>query len=487
MARYLGVDVTNKDEYFFISYNSEDDDRVSQYLMAMSEKGLPMWYDYGIEVGDKWSSIIADKIANSKAVIMFLSRQIFSKEESFVHKEWEMARDFFDKKIYVVILDDISKKEVPHRYVSWWIDVNHMQCIMASNYTVDSCADKIISATGYNVISNEETLSQRKPYVAEETNTEEDNKLDIKECVNETKEQNVNTQNGSNDINESKSDDFIIEAGVLKKYKGNASVVRIPDGIVKIGFNAFNGCESIKSITMPDCVTCIDSFAFNNCKSLESVKISDNVTSIDGFVFCNCVALTEVNIPSGVSMICDKTFSHCDSLKSITIPNGVTSIGDGAFYYCQMLQSVTIPDSVINIGKDAFYKCELLQNITIPDSVISIGKSAFYGCRAIKSINIPNGVTSIDNNVFYNCKLLQSVTIPDSVTSIGRTAFYGCYSLTNISIPGSVKTIGKSAFDSCDSLKSITFGGTEKEWKKINYRKAWYEDKPKYIVHFTKS
>ena len=428
MARYLGVDVTNKSEYFFISYNSEDADRVSQYLMAMSEKGLPMWYDYGIEVGDKWSSIIADKIANSKAVIMFLSRQIFGKEESFVHKEWEMARDFFDKKIYVVILDDISKKEVPHRYVSWWIDVNHMQCIMASNYTVDSCADKIISATGYSVISKEEILNQRKPYVVEETNTEEDNKIDIKDCVNETKEQNVNTQNSINEINESKSDDFIIEAGVLKKYNGNASVVRIPYGVTQIGENAFRGCSSLTEIVIPDSVTNIGSCAFWGCQSLTKVLIPDSVTSI-GF----------------------QVFEFCYSIKY------------NIYDYARYLGNENNPYLVLVKANDSSIKSS-----DIHEKTRIILDYAFKNCTSLTKIVIPDSVTSIGVHAFEDCGSLTEIVIPDSVTRIAFHTFENCTSLTEIVIPDSVTSIGRAAFSRCSKLKVIKYKGTKEKWSKIS-------------------
>ena len=485
MARYLGVDVTNKDEYFFISYNSEDADRVSQYLMAMSEKGLPMWYDYGIEVGDKWSSIIADKIANSKAVIMFLSRQIFSKEESFVHKEWEMARDFFDKKIYVVILDDISKKEVPHRYVSWWIDVNHMQCIMASNYTVDSCADKIISATGYNVISNEETLSQRKPYAVEETNTEEDNKLDIQECVNETKEQNVNTQNGSNDINESKSDDFIIEAGVLKKYKGNDSVVRIPSGVTQIGENAFRGCRFLTEIVIPDSVTSIGGRAFFGCESLTKIVIPDGVTSIGEFAFYECKSLANVMIPNSVTSIGSAAFEDCSSLANIEIPNGIKSIESFVFNGCTSLANVIIPNSVTSIGIYAFNNCTSLTKIKIPNSVISIGEKAFYNCASLTNIEISNSITIVSKGTFGGCTSLASVIIPYGVKSVDKDAFIGCTSLTSVVIPDSVTSIGEYSFWNCN-LKVIKYRGTKSKWFFVKKNKGWIESYRDYIINFEK-
>lgn len=153
MAGYLGVEVAKDSKYYFISYNTEDMDRVSAYVKALAGKGLPIWYDYGIEVGSQWEGTIAKRIHDSEAVVIFLSRNIFSKEQSFVHKEFEMARDFYDKKIYVVLLDEIQNKEVPDRYVSWWIDIKHLQCILAPMYSVDETAEKLMNALGFAPVS----------------------------------------------------------------------------------------------------------------------------------------------------------------------------------------------------------------------------------------------------------------------------------------------------------------------------------------------
>ena len=165
MAGYLGVDVVKDGKYYFISYNTEDMDRVSEYVIALAGKGLPIWYDYGIEVGSKWEGTIASKIHGSEAVVIFLSRNIFEKEQSFVHKEFEMARDFYDKKIYVVLLDEIQNKEVPDRYVSWWIDIKHLQCIPAPKYTVEACCEKLMEALDFQP---ELKKTEDSPYLAEE-------------------------------------------------------------------------------------------------------------------------------------------------------------------------------------------------------------------------------------------------------------------------------------------------------------------------------
>jgi hypothetical protein len=56
--------------------------------------------------------------------------------------------------------------------------------------------------------------------------------------------------------------DFVIENGVLRKYIGEGGDVVIPDGVTDIGYEAFNNCRTITSITMPDSVTEIWKYAF---------------------------------------------------------------------------------------------------------------------------------------------------------------------------------------------------------------------------------
>ena len=39
--------------------------------------------------------------------------------------------------------------------------------------------------------------------------------------------------------------DFVIENGVLKKYKGKDPVVTVPDGVTSIGDEAFEYCKNL--------------------------------------------------------------------------------------------------------------------------------------------------------------------------------------------------------------------------------------------------
>ena len=292
----------------------------------------------------------------------------------------------------------------------------------------------------------------------------------------------------------------------------------IPNGVTRIGKNAFRNCKGLNSITIPNSVTSIGDEAFSSCRGLTSVHISDiaawcaiffrgykanpfyyshniylnetlitdlvipnsvkkivggafcfcscltsvtipnSVTSIGGSAFYECSGLTSVTIPDSVTSIEDDAFSGCRGLTSITIPNSVISIGDHAFFCCSGLTSLTIPNSVKCIGWNAFSCCSGLTSVEISNSVTSIGSGAFSVCSGLTSVTIPNNVTSIGDRAFYSCSGLTSVTIPNSVTSIGDGAFYGCRGLTTVTIPDSVTNIGDAAFYNCSSLTSVTIG-----------------------------
>ena len=129
MACYLGFSpVETERGYYFVSYNSDDLQRIQPLVKGLFEAGLPLWYDYALEYGKEWKKQIARKINGSDAVLLFLTRGVVEKESSFVREEYDMATEFFDKKVYVVLLDKIQKNEIPIDSVPWWMEVikNHV-------------------------------------------------------------------------------------------------------------------------------------------------------------------------------------------------------------------------------------------------------------------------------------------------------------------------------------------------------------------------
>ena len=62
-----------------------------------------------------------------------------------------------------------------------------------------------------------------------------------------------------------------------------------------IGYDAFNGCNSLESIEIPESVTGIAEYAFYGCKKLTDITIHDSVTYIGGNAFSYCNSLTSIN------------------------------------------------------------------------------------------------------------------------------------------------------------------------------------------------
>ena len=261
--------------------------------------------------------------------------------------------------------------------------------------------------------------------------------------------------------------------------------------VTQVEEEAFDSCDSLKSVTIPSSVTSIGKMAFYDCRSLMSIAIPDGVTSIEESAFYNCYSLTSITIPDGVTSIGDGAFRGCESLTSVAIGDDVAFIGIGVFEGCRSLTNITvssenrfyhntgdclietesktliwgsgtsvIPDdgSVTSIGAGAFYECENLTSIVIPDGVTSIEYSAFGDCVNLASVTIPDSVTFIGEYAFSHCYRLTSVTIGDGVTSIGYGAFGYCDSLTSVTIGDGVTSIGEYAFAYCDSLTSVTIG-----------------------------
>ena len=146
MACNLGFRPSDNPKYYFLSYNSEDADRVGEIAGKMNRTGIELWYDKGIEYGEKWERTIAEKIYGCQAVVLIFTRGILDKEDSFVEKEYKMARTY-RKKVYVVMMDEIDHRDVPTGKMFWWNEIMELQCIEAHVIDdPDRMVEEIISA-----------------------------------------------------------------------------------------------------------------------------------------------------------------------------------------------------------------------------------------------------------------------------------------------------------------------------------------------------
>jgi len=266
------------------------------------------------------------------------------------------------------------------------------------------------------------------------------------------------------------SEGFVYQAAgnqvSITGYTGTASVLTITDTInvsgsnlpvVTIGSYAFEGKDSLTSVTIPASVTSIGSHAFSYCSNLAAITTppqNSMYSTLNGVLF-NHDRTTLIQYPQSLT-------------GSYIIPSTVTTIQEAAFSACT-LTGVTIPGSVVTIGDSAFY-ADRLTSVIIPSSVTSIGTYAFYG-YSLLSITMPepNSMYSTLDGVLFNSNqttLIQypggragSYTIPDSVTTVTSYSFLSSINLTGVMIPSSVTNIGDQAFKSCYNLTDATFFG----------------------------
>lgn len=277
--------------------------------------------------------------------------------------------------------------------------------------------------------------------------------------------------------------------------------VIIPEGVTRIGRQAFSDCSSLTNVVISSTVKNIEPHAFTGCKSLRSVVIPEGVVSIGFLAFMRCYGLEHIEIPASAEQIGGGFLALCTNLVSVTlaeenpnytledgllmskdgqtvvqgfkeamtIPYGVTSIEDWSFVGTYSLNSLTIPQSVTNVGTLAFALNSNLRSVAIPANVTSIGTAPFaYSTNIISFVvaednpnykSLDGHLLSKDGKTFLSGVIVNGdVTIPDGVETIQSSAFEECDTLTSVTMPDSVKEIGDWAFKRCFNLRSVTFG-----------------------------
>lgn len=276
------------------------------------------------------------------------------------------------------------------------------------------------------------------------------------------------------------SSDFVIENGVLKKYKGSSKVVIIPDGVKEIGggeFLANNGLNynsTITKVVIPDSVTKIGVAAFYMNSGLSEINIPDSVTIIGPSAFGSCRSLTEIIIPKNVTTIDNSAFMFCENLLKINIPESVTTIGGNAFLGTPWLDSkranaesglvivnnilidarnakgeVIVPEGVIKLA-DSGMSFSPITKVALPKTLNEIGKGAFSACVNLKEVQMKDNVAIIGDYAFEDCDSLEVLRLPKKLKELGSLGLKSkvLKKLKTLEIPASVEIISKDILDS---------------------------------------
>lgn len=75
--------------------------------------------------------------------------------------------------------------------------------------------------------------------------------------------------------------------------------VQLPDGLERIGRDAFSDCDALEEVVIPASVKTIAPYAFGGCESLKKVTFLGEVTSLSRTVFSDCFNLYTILVPQG--------------------------------------------------------------------------------------------------------------------------------------------------------------------------------------------
>lgn len=231
-----------------------------------------------------------------------------------------------------------------------------------------------------------------------------------------------------------------IASGAFRESILSGSItLDIPEGIVKIGDDAFNGATGINILNLPSSLREIGARAFANCykdrggvkRYLGKVNFSEGLLSIGSKAFQNCYFLRIEGLPSTLTSIGSYAFQNTILKSSLTIPKGVTSLPQYVFSNATELQEVIVLGELESIGQNAFEKTKVTK---LKLSNIPTFESGAFTNSKITSIEISEGMTDVKAYAFKGTPI-TTLKLPKSVNNIDKDAFYRS-SLTKIELYG---------------------------------------------------
>jgi len=154
--------------------------------------------------------------------------------------------------------------------------------------------------------------------------------------------------------------------------------VKLPEGLKRIGNEAFGYANSLTEINFPSTLESIGDDAFNNT-AITSAILPESCTELGASAFRNCCFLENVSLSNSLTTIKESTFYYCYNLKTFKLPEKLETIEHYAFYYCYLI-ALDFPETLKKIGTYAFYYTNQLgekSKLILPKSITSIGTNAF--------------------------------------------------------------------------------------------------------------
>ena len=219
----------------------------------------------------------------------------------------------------------------------------------------------------------------------------------------------------------------------------NLECVSLPASLSVVGEGIFSGCIKLCNIGLPEDSKVLSLtenalirnedqtlIAWTSIDDSGVLRVPDGIRRIGAYTFLNRTDITSVVFPDSVVEIGQGGFKGCSSLREITFGSGLVCIEADAFKDCTLLTDIRLPDSVVEIGQGGFKGCSSLREIVFGSSLVYIKAEAFKNCTLLTDIRLPDSVVEIGQGGFKGCSSLQNVSVSQEIQHIDTAAFYGC-------------------------------------------------------------
>jgi|GEM_PF-1901479 len=421
MAAYFGFDAydieKNSEPFLFISYKSEDCDRVAVYARYLHDNGINVWYDNGLHAGSDWESYLMSVIErkNCRAVLLFLSSKVA--DSTVIPLETTQARACKKPTVAVHLEPGLDVEQLLSKAIKVYVEQRQSIFVWtAPRETV--CAQVLTAArtamSGVEVQVNssaEELWKNALMFLrnAERSRSFEDTSraevylremterfpadyrgwlgLAMTMCLPEVTDLD---ETASRLEGASKYYSYVVAAGADAQASGEYTRVKTKmwddliclmyketeegrsDIVLQRNIEKVRALEKRMGHTDPVVKKDFDEL-LENMEEVLAISNQINEESCEWF-----------KLKDGTLCL----VKYVGTEESYEVPpdmNGrvVSEIGRDAFRGCVYLKRVTLHEGLRRIGAGAFRGCTELEIINIPKSVRRIGRKAFRGCRAL--------------------------------------------------------------------------------------------------------
>ncbi|HWR31234.1 MAG TPA: leucine-rich repeat domain-containing protein, partial [Negativicutes bacterium] len=242
-------------------------------------------------------------------------------------------------------------------------------------------------------------------------------------------------------------------------------VLRIPDGVVRVGKSAAAGSLKVHRLVFPDSVVTIGEKAFADY-GLDELVFSEGLREIEASAFFNS-APSKIILPDSLIRIGDFAFSgYSADIEQLKLPKNLQYLGKDVFK-ANSLTEVQLPKSLEGIGgmpwfissedsEDAIKGLPTKGLIEKDGFLLNAAGTVLYGSLMSNQqlsqgkLTIPNGVESIQTwySLLEGTSEINEVILPSSLAEIGDYALKGYPEQDQLIVGGNIRTIGKCAFSS---------------------------------------